>query len=99
MVPPERSRPCPDPECGGTAEPEQDGDHLYFECTRCGYAAGYHKAEQPTLAANQSGHCSVGVPEAVRRAASAAMDNALTAASTLGPLLQIGRRPNDPPAP
>lgn len=82
------SVPCADPQCGGRAEPEQDGDHTYFECEHCGYAFGFTRTE--TVAVNPDGACSVGIPENVRRAASRPMTNAL-AASEL-PLLSIGRR-------
>lgn len=34
-----------DPECGGSMEPEEDGDHRYWACTTCGYEGGYQKAE------------------------------------------------------
>lgn len=80
--------PCTDPECGGQAEPEQDGDHAYYECLRCGYSFGFTRTE--TLALNPDGACSVGIPENLRRAASQPMTNAL--ARSQPPLLSIGRR-------
>lgn len=86
------SVPCADPQCRGRAEPEQDGDHTYFECEDCGYAFGF--ARTKTVAVNRDGACAVGVPEAVRRAASQPMTNALAAAGP--PLLSIGRRPDAP---
>jgi hypothetical protein len=82
------SRPCSDPSCNGRAEPEQDGDHTYFECVDCGYCFGFQRVE--TVAVNRAGHCSVGIPEDVRRAASQPMTNALAASQP--PLLSIGRR-------
>jgi hypothetical protein len=85
------SVPCADPQCRGRAEPEQDGDHLYFECEDCGYAFGFTRSE--TVLAQPDGSCSVGVPEDIRRAASQPMTNALRDSSPL-PLLSIGRRPN-----
>jgi hypothetical protein len=84
------SVPCTDPQCRGRAEPEQDGDHLYFECLTCGYAFGFTRSE--TVAVNPDGACAVGVPEDVRRAASQPMTNALRASGP--PLLSIGRRPD-----
>jgi hypothetical protein len=85
------SVPCADPQCRGRAEPEQDGDHLYFECITCGYAFGFTRSETVLHPANT---CAVGVPEDVRRAASQPMTNALRASAP--PLLSIGRRPDAP---
>lgn len=48
------SRACPDPECGGTGEPETDGDITYNACTTCGYTFDYQRRStgtQPTCAA------------------------------------------------
>lgn len=86
------SVPCADPQCRGRAEPEQDGDHLYFECVDCGYAFGFTRSE--TVLQQPAGTCSVGIPEDVRRAASQPMTNALAASGP--PLLSIGRRPDAP---
>lgn len=86
------ARRCADPECGGLAEPEQDGEHRYLECTCCGYAFGWERVE--TVAVNPEGGCSVGIPETIRRAASTAMENAL-ARQGRPPLLQIGVRPRE----
>lgn len=83
--------PCNDPGCRGRAEPEQDGDHTYFECLECGYAFGFTRLE--TVAVQRDGACAVGVPEDIRRAASLPMTNALAASQPL-PLLSIGRRPD-----
>lgn len=83
---------CADPECSGRAEPEQDGDHTYFECEECGYAFGFTRLE--TVAVQPDGACSVGVPEDLRRAASQPMTKALRASGP--PLLSIGRRPDAP---
>jgi hypothetical protein len=62
------SRPCGDPECaerGGIAEPESDGDVSYYACTTCGYVSDYERIGQPS-----GDGCQLGIPEAVRRAAS-----------------------------
>lgn len=85
------SVPCADSQCRGRAEPEQDGDHTYFECLECGYAFGFTRSE--TVAVQPDGACSVGISEDVRRAASQPMTNAMAASQPL-PLLSIGRRPN-----
>ncbi len=84
---------CADPECSGRAEPEQDGDHGYFECVTCGYAFGFTRMS-PAL--QSAGACAVGVPEDVRRAASQPMTNAVAKSQPL-PLLSIGRNPNAQP--
>lgn len=73
---------CPDPDCRGTTEPEQDGDVLYDECVVCGFALNWRRAEDPE---QSDGRCAVGIPEDVRRAA-----NSFTLPKP--PLLQIGRR-------
>jgi hypothetical protein len=41
------------PYCGGTAEPEQDSDVIFFACPDCGGEFGYRRAVQsaPTCAA------------------------------------------------
>lgn len=80
--------PCTDPGCGGQAEPEQDGDHIYYECLTCGYTFGFTRTEN--LLVQPGGACAVGVPEDVRRAASQPMTKALAASGP--PLLSIGRR-------
>lgn len=88
---------CADPEClddtgqPSWAEPEQDGDHVYFECVVCGYTFGYERLQTAPVAVDSGGVCAVGVPESLRRFASAGMDQAL---ASQGPLLQIGRRPD-----
>jgi len=48
-------------------EPEVDGQHRYWECQNCGYAWGYELISEGS---ELNGACSMGVPEAVRRAAS-----------------------------
>ncbi len=86
----DRSRPCVDPECGGTAEPEQEGDHRFYECLACGYAFDWYRVTEDTT---ESDSCSAGVPEDVRRAASGFAQQALIEQNkTEAPLLQIGRR-------
>ncbi len=82
---PDRPTVCADPECAQVAEPEQDGDLHYWACTGCGYTFGFtYHAGAPAE------HCAVGVPEPVRRAASAPMESALGAQH--GPLLSIRPR-------
>lgn len=68
---------CPDPECRGVAEPDQDGDHIFYECQSCGYQFGWEKAPAPAITGDSEGSCSIGVPESVRRAAAKFSDNAL----------------------
>lgn len=89
------SVPCSDPGCSGRAEPEQDGDHTYFECVKCGYCFAFQRLD--TIAVNPDGACSVGIPEDVRRAASEPMTKALAASQP--PLLSIGRRNAGAPPP
>lgn len=98
-------RDCADPECleengPRMAEPEQDGDHSYYICTVCGYEFGWGKVQSQTMAVEQDGSCQVGIPETIRRSASAGMENAMASAAReeartkpvdLG--LKIGRRP------
>jgi len=45
--------------CDGTAEPEQDGDVVYFACPKCGNEFGYRKAERGAF-------CAAGLPVAIR---------------------------------
>lgn len=91
----DRAVPCFDPECldehgnRSTAEPEQDGEHRYHACTTCGYTFGYHRVPATTITAKSGDTCAVGIPEDLRRSASAAMQHALDNST---PLLQIGRR-------
>jgi hypothetical protein len=82
------TRPCADPSCSGTAEPEQDGDHAYHVCDTCQYHFGYTRI---TVGLQPGDPCSIGIPEATRRAHSRPMTD--TRPST-PPLLQIGRRPD-----
>lgn len=58
---------CADPSCSGVAEPEQDGEHLYFQCQECGMEFGWSKVPNPT----SDPTCQLGLPEDVRRMASA----------------------------
>lgn len=75
-------RPCP--ECGELTEPEQDGDHRYFDCQDCGVEFGYSRMETTVLDAD--GHsCSAGVPDEIRKAFSRPPEPEK-------PLIQIGRR-------
>lgn len=81
--------PCRDPECGGLAEVEIDGDHRYFECQECGFAFGYERIGISVQADN----CAVGVPETLRRAASQGMERAIEQERrSQPPLIQL-RRP------
>lgn len=66
------------PVCDVETEPERDGDYHYFECENedCeagGYTWGFIKIQ----VAQPDGSCSLGVPEDVRRSASAPMEQAL----------------------
>lgn len=87
-------RRCPDPDCGGLAEPEQDGDHKYFACVDCGFEFGWERVETSILAEDADGNCSVGVPASVRRAVSGIgqpQEPPVPKPVSLG--LTIGRRP------
>ena len=58
------TKPCIN--CGKTAEPERDGDYLYFVCTdwdNCGTEFGYTRV----AVVNDDDTCQVGIPESVRR--------------------------------
>lgn len=85
------TRPCRDPECSGVAEPEQDQDHCtYWACPECGYEFGHvliGKGEDET--------CQIGVPEEIRKAASAPMQAALAEQTKGLPMLQIGKRSSE----
>ena len=63
--------PCRDPECDGIAEVEVDGDHRYYECMECGFAFGYQR-----ISVSTDETCAIGVPEDLRRSASAPMEQA-----------------------
>lgn len=69
--------PCRDSECEGIAEPEQDGDHLYYHCPVCEYDFGYERVPQPALTSDAGGTCAIGVPESIRAAASRGMERAM----------------------
>lgn len=70
----EKARPCGDPDCDGTAEPEGDQELRYFSCDVCGFEFGYQRV---TTELAEVGGCSLGIPADVRRAASAPMERAL----------------------
>jgi hypothetical protein len=72
------TRPCPDTECGGTAEPEGEASLRYWACTTCGYEFGYER-----LGAGDG--CALGIPVGTRQAA-------MSAAGPV--LVQIRRRPD-----
>lgn len=71
---------CGDPECAEanspllTAEVEVDGDHKYHVCIECGYNFNYQKVEGSGVADDA---CSIGVPESIRKIASAAPEGAI----------------------
>ncbi len=78
-------QPCGDPECGGVATFEQDGDHCtYWACEECGFEFGFE------MLAQTDDSCQIGVPEQIRRAASMPAQRVLDDGK---PILQIGRRP------
>lgn len=64
----ECSRPCPDSECPGTAEPEEElasgGVLRWFQCGTCSMEFGYQLTRSPE---GVESACSLGVPESVRR--------------------------------
>lgn len=62
---------CFDPECGGLAEPESEGDLMWYTCTVCFSEFGYDR--MPAAQAPQNS-CQLGVPESVRRIGSAMGD-------------------------
>lgn len=79
----------------GLVEPELDGSHRYWECPECGYAWGYERIEEGV---RLEGNCSLGVPESVRRAASAPTERAIAEERRAQPVelgLTIGRRKDD----
>lgn len=86
---------CRFPDCAdeagnpSIAEPEQDGDLHYHHCPNCGNDFGWRHQPAQTVAANPAGACAVGIPEDLRRRASAGMENALRQQP---PLLQLRRR-------
>lgn len=85
-------KPCKNPECDNAyVEVEQDGDHLYWECGECGFTFDYQRIDAPQV---HDDSCQVGIPEPVRRRASAGMEKALRQeASKVPVMLQIGKRP------
>jgi hypothetical protein len=72
-------RPCPRgvEECSGFAEEEIDGIVRYWVCQGCGFEFDY------TTEPVSGGHddCQLGVPEEIRRRASAPMEEAVAATS------------------
>ncbi len=74
--------PCGDPECDGLAEPEQDGSYRYFVCGTCGFCDCYEPVPAPQSA------CALGVPATIRAA--------FPGPPQPLPLLQIGRRRDEP---
>jgi hypothetical protein len=53
----EESSPCP--YCGSQAEPEQDGEVVFFACPDCGGAFGYRRVSQGQF-------CAAGLPVDIR---------------------------------
>lgn len=93
----EQGKPCPmyPDVCDNDqlVDPELDGSHRYWECEECGFAWGYELIEEGTRI---EGNCSIGVPESVRKAASAPMEQAIAREASSQPVdlgLTIGRRP------
>lgn len=88
------AKPCADPDCHGMAEVEQDGELKYLACPECGYEFGWERVLPPSAIAGGES-CSVGIPEATRRAVSgiaeAAQQKAAQGRTDLGST--IGRRP------
>jgi len=83
-------QPCGDPECSGVAEPEQDGDCAYWACPECGYEFGYQLLG---TGSKEDGSCQIGVPESIRRAASAPAQRAFDEQTPGVFIGQIGKRP------
>jgi hypothetical protein len=65
--------PCRDPDCSGLGEEEVDGNVRYRVCTTCGFEYAYERVE---VSGTQE-VCAIGVPEALRRAASEPMEQAM----------------------
>jgi hypothetical protein len=65
--------PCRDSDCPGQAEEEVDGNVRYRVCLTCGFEFAYERVE---IAGDQE-VCAIGVPEALRRAASGPMEHAM----------------------
>lgn len=83
--------PCANPDCDEEAvEPETDGDVRYWECGECGYAWGYERLSEATKI---EGTCALGVPESLRKAASAPAEGALRKSGVVDLGMTIGRRP------
>jgi hypothetical protein len=85
------AQPCFDPECSGLAEPEIDGTHRYLECQECGSTFGYVKIQNPVVVDS----CAMGVPEDIRRAASAPMEGAMLdqVRKNAPVFVELGRKP------
>lgn len=86
----ELNRFCEDSDCAGIAEPEEtlaeDGLLRWWTCAACGMEFGYEHVKDESA----GGGCSLGIPAAVRAAASAPVPDrpAVFLGST------IGRRPD-----
>lgn len=78
---------CADPDCGGRAEAEQDGDHSYYSCIDCGFEFGYERIQSELREVDS---CAIGVPESVRKAASGPMEQAIAQEQKKGPV-NLGR--------
>jgi hypothetical protein len=65
--------PCRDPDCDGLGEEEVDGNVRYRVCLTCGFEYAYERVE----ISGEQEVCAIGVPEALRRAASEPMERAM----------------------
>jgi hypothetical protein len=78
---------CPDEYDTVTiVEPDVEDQTEFFSCPECGYEWGWSKIETP------QDTCAMGVPEDVRRRASAGMESAMSGGAPLiaGATLKIG---------
>jgi hypothetical protein len=92
----DEQRPCFDPDCGGIAEPEQDGEHCkYWSCADCGNDFGFERLQPNVITEDADGTCQVGIPEAIRRSASQGMTKAISEEAARAPVeigLTIGKK-------
>ena len=65
--------PCRDPIATGSGEEEVDGNVRYRVCQTCGFEYAYERVE----ISGEQEVCAIGVPEALRRAASEPMERAM----------------------
>lgn len=85
------NRFCPDEDCGGVCEPEEDlgegGLLRYYKCGTCEMEFGYVIVRDEEAA----GTCQLGIPESVRKAISIQPDSPAAPRPVF--LGTIGRRP------